>query len=891
VPVARGPSPRYVFPVPPNEEPFLTDARAALEAGLAGHYTIERELGRGGMATVYLAHDERHDRSVALKVLHPELAHALGPERFQREIRLAARLQHPHILTVLDSGEAAGQLWFTMPFVEGESLRDRLHREKQLPLDDALRITREVADGLDYAHQHGVIHRDIKPENILLAGAHALVADFGIARGLTPDGQNLTETGTSIGTAAYMSPEQAAGERELDARSDIYSLATVLYEMLAGQTPFTAPTPQAMIARRFTESPRPLAELRDTVPAALSQVVQKALARTPADRYATAAEFAAALTPTTATVSLPAAMRRRRFPVSLATLAVGFVLGLGLLFAWRHGHGADDDAGPRMLAVLPFENLGAPGDEYFADGVADQVRAKLSSLTGVEVIARGSSTPYRKTTKSPGQIAQELGVRYLLTGTVRWERHADGTSRVQVSPELVEITKGRPTTRWGQPFDAALTDVFQVQGDIAGQVAQALDVALGDSSRRQLAERPTKNLAAYDAFLRGDGVSDGLLASDPATLREAAGYYEQAVKLDPEFAVAWARLGVLRSRLYYISVPTPALAALAETAVERAEAMAPNRVETRYARSSYEMSVRSDLKRAERELRSALSAAPSDVPSLSSLSIIELSSGAWDSALVHSRRAADIDPRSAAAAQRLGTVLRLLRRYPEATIVLDHGLALAPAALGLREDRAIASLQQGDLAGARAVVAAAPRDLDPAAVVYFFANYNDLAWVLDDAQQQLLLSQPVARFDDDRASWAIVRAQVFWLRGDQAAARAWGDTARAAFEAQLRDTPDDYQRHIFRGLSLAYMGSGAEAMREGERGLALAPAGDQREEHYLQRVVARICLLSGEPEKALDHLEPLVRDHDVVTPGWLRIDPNFAALRGNPRFDRLARGD
>ncbi|MEO8227973.1 MAG: serine/threonine-protein kinase, partial [Gemmatimonadota bacterium] len=212
------------------------------------------------MATVYLAHDIRHDRSVALKVLHPDLAHALGPERFQREIRLAARLQHPHILTVLDSGSAAGQLWFSMPFIEGESLRDRLTREKQLPLEDALRIARESADALEYAHTHGVVHRDIKPENILLSGNHALVADFGIARALTAGAgdENLTETGTSIGTAAYMSPEQAAGERDLGARSDIYSLATVLYEMLAGQTPFTAPTPQAMIARRFTETPKPL---------------------------------------------------------------------------------------------------------------------------------------------------------------------------------------------------------------------------------------------------------------------------------------------------------------------------------------------------------------------------------------------------------------------------------------------------------------------------------------------------------------------------------------------------------------------------------------------------------------------------------------------------------
>ena len=271
--------------------------RERLAAALAGHYTLERQLGRGGMATVYLAHDLRHDRPVALKVLHPELASALGPERFQREIRFAARLQHPHILTVLDSGDAAGQLWFTMPYVEGESLRDRLNRERQLPVDDALRIAREAADALDYAHAHGVIHRDVKPENILLTGSHALVADFGIARALAPGapGEQLTATGLSVGTAAYMSPEQAAGEREVDARSDVYSLGTVLYEMLAGETPFAAPTPQATIARRFTEAPRPVRQLRESVPEGVERAVQRALARTAADRFATAADFARAL--------------------------------------------------------------------------------------------------------------------------------------------------------------------------------------------------------------------------------------------------------------------------------------------------------------------------------------------------------------------------------------------------------------------------------------------------------------------------------------------------------------------------------------------------------------------------------------------------------------------
>jgi serine/threonine-protein kinase len=236
----------------------MADLRAQLQEGLASAYTFERELGRGGMATVFLAQDLKHDRPVALKVLHPELAATLGPERFLREIKLAARLQHPHILSVYDSGETAGRLWFTMPYIEGESLRDRLRRERQLPIADAVRLTREAALALDFAHRHGAVHRDIKPENILLVDGQARVADFGIARAIGGGDERLTGTGLTLGTPAYMSPEQAAGDKGVDARTDIYSLAVVLYEMLAGEPPFTAPSAQAMMARRMLESPRPL---------------------------------------------------------------------------------------------------------------------------------------------------------------------------------------------------------------------------------------------------------------------------------------------------------------------------------------------------------------------------------------------------------------------------------------------------------------------------------------------------------------------------------------------------------------------------------------------------------------------------------------------------------
>ena len=273
----------------------MTDRPARLVTALSGRYTIERELGQGGMATVYLAHDIKHDRKVAIKVLRPELAAVIGAERFLAEIRTTANLQHPHILPLHDSGDADGVLFYVMPFVEGVSLRDRISREHQLPLGDAVRIAGEVADALQYAHEHGVIHRDIKPENILLHGGHALVADFGIALAVSTAGTRMTETGMSLGTPHYMSPEQAMGEREISARSDVYALGAVTYEMLVGEPPFTGPTAQAIIAKVVTESPRPLTTQRHTIPPHVEAAVLMALEKLPADRFETAKAFAAAL--------------------------------------------------------------------------------------------------------------------------------------------------------------------------------------------------------------------------------------------------------------------------------------------------------------------------------------------------------------------------------------------------------------------------------------------------------------------------------------------------------------------------------------------------------------------------------------------------------------------
>ncbi len=502
----------------------MSDILDSLQSALADRYRIERELGRGGMATVYLAHDLRHDRSVALKVLRPELAHAVGADRFLREIRLCARLQHPHILGVHDSGEAGGQLWFTMPYVDGETLRSRLAREQQLPIGDAVRITTEIADALTYAHGRGVIHRDIKPENILLSGNHALVADFGIARALrggaaaqqgSEEDERLTETGMSLGTPQYMSPEQSVGERELDARTDVYSLGCVLYEMLAGEPPFTGPNPQSVLAKRLSE---PVPHIRSTreVPLAIDHAVTRALARAPADRFATAAEFAAALGSTsvesgssTAPVTSRQSPRKRRWIGALIGAVLVILLG-GYMALGRSGGGAPGL--PASAAVLPFTDL-SPGkdQEYFSDGLTEELITSLSQVKGIRVAARTSSFQFKGQNADIRDVGRKLGVGAVLEGSVR-----KSGDRLRVTAQLSSAEDGYQL--WSESYDRDLADVFAVQEEIARAIVGALRVRLGGGTRlRPGARVPPQTSRPMTCISRG--YSPGTNAPAPRSRR------------------------------------------------------------------------------------------------------------------------------------------------------------------------------------------------------------------------------------------------------------------------------------------------------------------------------------------------------------------------------------
>ena len=843
------------------------------------------------MATVYLAEDRKHHRLVAIKVLKPELAGALGPERFLREIEIAARLNHPHILALIDSGESDGFLYYVMPYVEGESLREHLEREGQLPLEEALRIAREVASALSHAHSHDVVHRDIKPENILISGGEAVVADFGIGRAITAAARDkLTGTGIAIGTPGYMSPEQATGGARLDGRSDIYSLACVLYEMLAGDPPFVASSAHAIAARQSMDPVPRLRTVRETVPAAVEQVIGQALAKVAADRFATAAAFAEALQAAVTTAASAAAQRApARRVVAVVAVVVALVGGFGV-WRWRHGRPATAD-GVR-LAVLPFENLGDSARGYFADGMTDEVRGKLASLAGLQVIASTSSNQYRHTTKHPEEIGRELGVRYLLLGRVRWTQSARGVSRVRVDPELMQVADvAAPTTRWEQSFDAPLTDVFEMQTNIAGKVAHELQLTLTPAAQQALARRPTASLAAYDAFLKGEAASQGSNVIALPSLRQAIGYYEQAVTLDSAFALAWARLGQSRAFAYEGWGNLPADARAARVAAERAQALAPGSPDVQLTLGIYQVEVRKDFLRALEAYRVGLERAPANADLLSSAAVAEVGLGRFDAALAHLDQALNFDPRSVHGMRVRANTRLMLRRWGEARADADRALALAPGNIYLAQMKVMTFLGEGDLAGARGVLRALPKDTDPTAVAVFMALDGDLYWVLDDAQQRLLLSLSPAPFGDDRSAWGNVFAQVYALRGDQTRARTYADSARIAIEARLRAAPSDAGQHVMLGLALALMGRRPDAIREAEHGVALLPVGkDAYVWPYLHHQLARIYVLAGEPEKAVDQLERLLNNPYYLSPGWLRIDPNFALLRGNPRFERLVAG-
>ncbi len=611
-----------------------------LTAALAERYTIERELGHGGMATVYLAEEHKHLRQVAIKVLHAELAASLGAERFLREIGIVARLSHPHIVPLIDSGDAEGALYYVSPYVAGGSLRDRLVREGRLPVADAVRIAREVASALDYAHRNGFVHRDVKPENILFADGQAVLADFGVARAYVARGVEshdaVTEAGMALGTPAYMSPEQASGDRSLGTPSDVYSLACVVYEMLAGEPPLVGRTARATIAKQVMETPRPIRALRPEVPPAVEIALAAALAKAPEDRPASVIAFADALQ-----AEAPEGVH----PHSTLT---------------------------RTIAVLPFVNASPdPENEYLSDGITDELIDALAKVEGLRVAARTSVFALKGKAQDVRAIGALLGANEVLEGTVR-----KSGDRLRITAQLSSASDGR--LLWSQRYDRTLHDVFVIQDEIARTIVDTLRVTSFAGLVSQPVRRYTPSVTAYGLYLRG---RYALNKRSQEGVLESIGFFERAIAEDPRYALAYTGLSdAYALQLDYRSVPVAEGFALAKHYARRAldldELLPEAHASLAWVLFVYDWS----WTEAHQEFSRSIALDPQYATAHQWYGFLLASRGRLDEALVEGHTAQELDPTSVSVRRTLGWLYYYARRYEQARYHLARALAMNPAA-------------------------------------------------------------------------------------------------------------------------------------------------------------------------------------------------------------------
>ncbi len=613
---------------------------------LDGAYTVDRELRRGGMSAVFLAQDRKHRRAVAIKVLHPELAASMGAERFLQEIEVAARLSHPHILPLFDSGSADDLLYYVMPYVEGESLRERLDREQQLPVEEAVHHARSIAAAIDYASRQGIVHRDIKPENVMLYEGEAMVMDFGIAKAASAIATGaLTQRGMVVGTPAYVSPEQAAGEVNLDGRSDQYSLACVLYEMLTGELPFSATTPQGMMSKRFTETPRPLRALRAAIPENVEQAVARAMALEPGGRFATSGQFANALS--SGNTSTPSQTVALLAPVSAA----------------------------KSVAVLPFANMSTDADsEYFTDGMAEEIINALSKIQALRVASRTSSFAFKGRNEDISEIGKKLKVSTVLEGSVR-----KMGNRLRITAQLVNVADGYQL--WSERYDREIEDVFAIQDDISQAIVKALRVILSEDEKKQIEKGRVVNVEAYDFYLRGRQSFHQLRRK---SLDYARQMFDKAIAVDPNYALAYAGVADCYSLLYTYFDAREFCMRQADIASNRALELEPDLAEAHVARGmALSLSKRYD--EAVVEFERAIQLNPKLFDAVYWYARVELSRGNFEHAIRLFERASVLRPEDYQTGTFLAQALKSLGRTEEAqmmrrrqVLVIEQHLELHP---------------------------------------------------------------------------------------------------------------------------------------------------------------------------------------------------------------------
>jgi serine/threonine-protein kinase len=849
-------------------------------------YAIERELGGGGMSHVFLATERSLGRRVVIKVLPPDMVSGVSEARFKREILVTANLQHPNILPVLAAGAKDDIHYFVTPFVEGQSLRERLTLDGPLPVAHGIQILNELASALGYAHSRGIIHRDIKPENILLSDGHAVLADFGIAAACSraTNASALTLPGQSPGTPGYMAPEQLIDPTAADARVDVYALGVLAHELFTGKKPFSGMSPNAL----FTEAPPSLTPAVPGIPAPISAAVSRALSPDPDKRFGSAGEFQEAIRATPANV--PLVRQRKHWQAKLVGVAIGVALLGGYLVATgrlspKAPNGDLVATDRKMLAILPFKNLGKPEDAYFADGVTEEVTSRLAMLSGLGVISRTSADQYANSTKPLRVIARELGADYVLEGSVRLDRPEKGPGRVRVTPQLIRVADD--THLWSFPYEGEIEDVFSVQSQIAEKVAGALVVSIPGAQREQMSATPTQDVAAYDAYLQAERLrtQDG---SNPSSLVRAEELLLQATKADPAFSLAFAKLALLHVRWYDSFLDrTPKRLAAARLAADSALKLNPASPDGCLALGRYYEAME-DVPTASVHYSVAEQGRPNDAVILVANATALSRTGAWNEGLKRFQRAADLDPRSPSVQLAAANAFIMSRDYKSSEEFVDRAIAADTAYVDAYVMKAVVALIAGDWKRARQI---ANSTIEKFGVVRTATSewFEELVPALDVTALEAFARVPQTAFAGSPIVYHYWRVHLL-ERWQPALARAHADTLLRVGNQLLVDQPDNRRVRGASGWGNAFIGNRELALSDTRRALALA---SQTRDAYAFAETGRHAVYTflriGEHDAALDLIEQLLKVPSHMSVGVLRNDTLIAPLRTNPRFQQLLR--
>ena len=865
----------------------------------AGRYEIIESLGQGRMGRAYRVVDLHLDEEVTLKILKPEIAADHKTiERFKTEMRLARKISHKNVCRMFDLGQNEGLFYITMEYVPGQNLKGLIRQTGQLAVGTAISLAKQVCEGLSEAHQAGIVHRDLKPGNIMIdREGFVRVMDFGIAR--STEVQGLTETGVFVGTPEYMSPEQT-GDAEIDLRSDIYSLGIILYEMVTGRLPFEGDTPIQIAVKQKTENPRNVRSINPRISENLERVIKKCLEKAKDKRYQTAEELYVELdklekdVPSTqkeavrrkTTDFIGAGLKLRKSWIGLFGLCVIFSAVIAFSLILKKDR-IVTTPGMKTLVVLPFENLGPPEDEYFADGLSEEIMSRLSALSDLGVISRTSAFQYKDTEKTIKDIGKELGVNYVLEGTVRWNRGQDGAGRVSVTCRLVCVSDD--SHLWSERFDRLIEDIFSVQSEIAEQVIKKLDLYILNPDRTSLSAQPTKNLKAFDLYLRSKDVwVRAYLGQDLQEYERAIDLLSEAVKEDPDFTQAFLSLFEIHLHLYTVGIDrSEERLAEIRQALDEAMDLDSDLPSVQLAEGIYAMRIFQDFDRALEILESVQKVRPNLSPSY--MANIQQLQGKWIDAITNYERAFRLNPLSSSLAHTLGRCYAWIFEYQRSDEWFDRALSIDPDLFYSKLGKArLPLLRDGDTQQGRLLLETLPRHVLTEYNLYELGllerNYQE---VLDE-----LRASPYETFSE--AQFYIPKnlayAAVYSAMNRIELKRSYAERARRELELAINANPEDTRLIASLGLTYAYLGQSEEAVREGLRAVNLYPISRDAFEgpRYILNL-AKIYSVIGENDKSIEQLELLLSmpSGNNYSQALLRIDPIWDSLRINLRFQNL----